>query len=134
MIFGIQILVFLFGLFMIYYSYIHYKRKEFSKNVFVIWETLWIFMSFIVLFPNIFSPITSILNLSSNFNLFVVFGLIFLFSLSYYLFISTKKLEKKIEKLVISIAKNKDDTKWFLQKNLISLYILKYGYQEQCLG
>ena len=107
MLIGVQILVVLFALFMLYYSFIHYKRKEFNKNTFILWEIVWALIIIFVMFPITLFPLASILTLSSTFDLLLVLGLLFLFSLNYYTFILTKKTERKIEKLVRNIAEKK---------------------------
>ena len=52
MILGIQILGVLFGLFMVYYSFLKMKKKEFSNNEFVFWGIVWIIIMLLVLFPH----------------------------------------------------------------------------------
>ena len=53
MVLGIQIAGILFGLFMVYYSFLNYKRKEFSIREFSYWLVLWMFFIVIALFSKI---------------------------------------------------------------------------------
>ena len=39
---GIQILGVLFGFFMMYYTFLQHKRKEFTIKEYISWFTLWV--------------------------------------------------------------------------------------------
>ena len=60
MVLGIQIAGFLFGLFMIYYSFLNYKRREFTVKEFSFWLILWIGFIIVTLFPFVLDPIVKI--------------------------------------------------------------------------
>ena len=99
MISGIQILGILFGLFMAYSCFLHYKRKELIKLEFYLWETLWLVFIIIVIFPNIVNVITKYLGVIRAMDLFTIVAFMFLTSLIFYIYIGNNKLKKKIEEL-----------------------------------
>ena len=109
MVLGIQIAGLLFGLFMIYYSFLKYKRKEFSVKEFGFWLVLWIFFIVISLFPYILDPISKSLKFARTFDLLVILGFLFLILTIFYTYTLAKKNQKQLEAIVreISIRKKK---------------------------
>ena len=109
MVLGIQIAGLLFGLFMVYYSFLKYKRKEFSVKEFGFWLVLWIFFIVISLFPYIFDPISKSLKFARTFDLLVITGFLFLILTIFYTYTLAKKNQKQLEAIVreISIRKKK---------------------------
>ena len=101
---GVQLILLFFGLFMMYVSFVYWKRKLFSNLFFGIWFFIWISFLIFSLFPKILEPILK--------ELFFVramdFGMIISFMILTYLTIDNnvriKKYEEKLEKLVRKIA------------------------------
>jgi hypothetical protein len=108
MILGIQILGLLFGLFMIYYSFLSFKKKEFRKREFVLWMIIWILFIMIALFPNMLNPIISSLSVSRRMDLLIIVGFMFLIGLGFSTYIVARKNRKKIENIVREIAIKKE--------------------------
>jgi len=48
---GIQIVGLIFGLIMIYFSYVYFRRKEFSPRDFIMWGAVWTAFIIAILFP-----------------------------------------------------------------------------------
>lgn len=111
MVLGIQIAGFLFGLFMIYYSYINYNRKEFTIKEFGFWLVLWIIFIVISLFPYILDPIAKSLNFARTFDLLVISGFIYLILSIFYVYTITRKNQKQLEKIVRAMAMKKGKRK-----------------------
>jgi hypothetical protein len=107
MVLGIQVAGFLFGLFMLYYSYLQYKRKEFSINEFGFWIGIWIIFVVISLFPNVLDPIVKNLAFARTFDLLVISGFILIIGMTFYIYTLTKKNSKQIETVVREIALRK---------------------------
>ena len=109
MVLGIQIAGSLFGLFMIYYSFLKYKRKEFTLKEFSSWLILWIIFIVIALFPSILDPVSKSLNFARTFDLLVISGFLFLILTVFYTHALVKKNQRQIEAIVreISIRKKK---------------------------
>ena len=108
MVLGIQIAGFLFGLFMIYYSFLNYKRKEFTTKEFSLWIFLWIIFIIITLFPNFLDPVVKSLSFARAFDLLVISGFIFLIALIFYIYTITRKNQKQLETIVRLIAMKKN--------------------------
>ncbi|MBI5389957.1 DUF2304 domain-containing protein [Candidatus Woesearchaeota archaeon] len=100
MLLGVQIIGVLFGLFMLYYSFLHYKRKEFRGAEFFLWACLWVLFMGVALFPEILDPLTRSLKFARTMDLFIVIGFIFLITLTIRNYIETRKLRMKMETMV----------------------------------
>lgn len=106
---GIQIAGSLFGLFMIYYSFLNYKRKQFTAKEFTFWLFLWIIFILISLFPFLLDPIVKSVGFLRALDLLTISGFIFLIAAIFYTYTLTRKNQKQLEEIVriIAIKKNK---------------------------
>lgn len=105
---GIQVVGILFGLFMIYYSFLNYKKKQFGKAEFGLWLVLWIFFIYVALWPHsIDFVVENIASMQRPLDFFIVMGFIFLIALSFYNYSNNKKNSKMIEKIVAETAMEK---------------------------
>ncbi len=96
----IQLLGIIFGLGMIYFTFVKYKRKELSKQEFVTWQSCWIILIIIAIIPSILDPIIAPLNFYRRLDFFVVIGFFVLLGLGFYNYSTMKKLERRVEILV----------------------------------
>ena len=111
MVLGIQIAGFLFGLFMIYYSFIHYKRKEFTVKEFSFWLVLWMIFIVITLFPFVLDPIVRIGGFFRALDVLIISGFLFLILAIFYTHTITRKNQRQVETIVRAIAMKKDKGK-----------------------
>src|SRR3989344_4885665 len=101
MVLGIQIVGFLFGLFMVYYSFLNYKRKEFTAKEFSFWLGLWSIFSIIAIFPSILDPIVVGIGFLRAFDLLTIGGFLFLITAVFYTYTVVRKNQNKLEKLIL---------------------------------
>jgi len=107
---GIQIVGTVFGLFMIYYSFLNYKKKEFAVGEFLLWLISWSSLIFITLFPNSLNFfVENIFSMGRPLDFFVVIGFLLLITLNFYNYNLNKKNSKIIQKLVQEIAFEKEE-------------------------
>lgn len=104
MILGIQIVAFLFGVFMLYYSFIRFKRKEFTKKEFMLWVLVWMLFIGAVLAPGIFDPFVKKAGFIRLLDVYIITGIMFLIGMVFYTYSITKKSRKEIEEIVRKIA------------------------------
>ncbi len=104
MVLGIQIAGFLFGLFMVYYSFLNYKRKEFSVKEFGFWVFIWIAFIIIALFPYVLDPIAKIGGFFRTLDVLVMSGFIFLIALIFHIYTITRKNQRQLEAIVREMA------------------------------
>jgi hypothetical protein len=102
---GIQIVGLLFGLFMSYYSFLNFKKKNFSQFEFFLWETFWILLMFITLFPDSLNfIIKDILSLSRPLDFFIIVGFLSLILLTYVNYNINKINERKVNKIISKMS------------------------------
>ena len=104
MVLGIQIAGLLFGLFMIYYSFLQYKRKEFTAREFAFWIFVWVSFVIIAIFPNILDPLVKSLNIARTLDLLIIAGFIFMITAIFYTYTVARKIQKKLESVVREMA------------------------------
>lgn len=106
---GVQIAGFLFGLFMLYYSFLNYKKKEFTSREFAFWILLWTLFIIVVVFPVILDPILKPIGILRALDFLVISGFLFMIAMIFYTYSLTKKTQKQVETLVrvLALKKNK---------------------------
>ena len=101
---GIQILGILFGFFMMYYTFLQYKRKEFTIKEYSFWFVFWAFFVVITLFPQFLDPLLATLNIARALDFFIIGGFLFLILVIFYTYTLVRKNQKKLEEVVRNIA------------------------------
>ncbi|MCF7860993.1 DUF2304 domain-containing protein [Candidatus Woesearchaeota archaeon] len=104
MILGIQILGALFGMMMLYISYMNFKRKDFTVVEGLFWMGAWVAFIVVSFFPDIISPLVKTLSLARAMDLFIILGFMFLVASIFYCYTLLRKLQKKMEQIVRKIA------------------------------
>ena len=108
---GIQILGILFGFFMMYYTFLHHKRKEFTMKEYSFWFVFWGGFVIITLFPQILDPVLTTLNIVRTLDLFIIVGFLFLIFITFYTYTIVRKNQRKLEEIVRQIALSKNKSK-----------------------
>lgn len=111
MVLGIQIAGFLFGLFMIYYSFLNYKRREFTAKEFGFWVFLWAAFIIIALFPQVLDPLVKALGFFRALDLLIISGFLFLILAIFYTYTVTRKNQRKIEAIARAMAMKRGKVK-----------------------
>ncbi|MFH1590419.1 MAG: DUF2304 domain-containing protein [archaeon] len=101
---GIQIFGILFGLGLIYLTFLYYKRKEFSVSELVFWMMFALLFISISLFPSILDPIVETFDFARTFDFLVVVGFMVIVGLVFYMFSVVQRTQKKVENLVRTLA------------------------------
>jgi len=94
---GIQILAIIFALWMIYFSYLHFRRGEFKKIEFVLWQVLWVGLVVVVIFPASVKFVLDTFSINRTFDLVVIVGMVVLFGVTFRNYVIVKRMEKKVE-------------------------------------
>jgi len=106
---GIQIIGLLFGLFMIYYTFLSLKRKEFRKGEFAVWAIMWALFLIVTLFPEVLNPIIKTLSVSRRLDFLIIIGFLFLIGLGFSTYVIARKNRKKIEDIVRNVALKEEE-------------------------
>ena len=102
---GIQILGVMFGLMMIYVSFMHSKRKEFTGKETLFWMSVWIGFIVITIYPRAIDVLAKdILNMSRTMDFLIITGFIILTGLLFHVYGVSRKTQKKLESVVRSVA------------------------------
>ena len=102
---GIQVLGVLFGLFMLYLTFLHGKRKEFTNKEGIFWILLWIMFIFISIMPGSLDFIVmDLIGLSRPLDFFIISGFMFLIGSTFYTYTIVRKNQNKVEEIVRKIA------------------------------
>ncbi len=102
---GIQLLGLLFGFLMIYFSFLHYKRREFSGMEFMLWIVFWVMIILVALFPNGLDFIVkNVLSLKGPLDFFIICGFLFLIFISFHNYSLARKNERRLQRLVSELA------------------------------
>lgn len=104
---GIQILGILFGLFMIYYVFLHRKRKELTIKEYSFWVILWILFIILTLFPGLLKPLVKSIGFARTMDFFIVAGFMFLIGSLFYIYLLVRGNQKRLEEIVRKIALEK---------------------------
>jgi len=108
--FWIQFLGVAFGLAMIYFTFVKFKRKELSKLETTMWFTGWILLILVAIIPYALDPIIAPLHFYRRLDFFVVLGFFGLLLIGFYNYSTVKKMEKKLEQYVRREALEKSST------------------------
>jgi hypothetical protein len=102
---GIQIVGLLFGIFMIYITFVNRKRKDFTLKEGLAWIVMWLGIMFVALFPNALDFLVKrTLKLQRPLDFFIIMGFIFMLFISFYTYSLIRKIQRKQEEIVRKIA------------------------------
>ena len=101
---GIQIIGILFGIFMMYYTFLQYKRKEFTIKEYGFWLILWAVFIIITLYPGALDPVLESLSIARALDFFIIIGFLFLIGMIFYTYTIVRKNQKNLEEIVRNIA------------------------------
>ena len=104
MLLGVQIIGVLFGLIMLYITFLHNKRKEFEVSEFLFWTIMWVVFIYITLFPHSLNFAVDSLNFVRTFDFLVVIGFLFVICLGVYNYYISRNNRKRLEPIVRKVA------------------------------
>ncbi|MBN2566813.1 DUF2304 domain-containing protein [Candidatus Woesearchaeota archaeon] len=104
MIYGLQLIGILFGLVMVYITFLFYKRRDYELRGFVAWLGIWLVFLALVLFPSTIYGVMETLRIERTVDFFVIAGFMFFAVLIFKVYDTTKRTQKKVESLVRGFA------------------------------
>lgn len=108
MILGIQIVAILFGLFMVYVTYIRRKKDEFTFKEGLVWILIWVAFMILSFFPRMITSISKdVFDLTRPLDLYIILGFMFMIGVNFYTYSVLRKTQKKIDNVVRKIAISK---------------------------
>jgi hypothetical protein len=100
MLLGIQVIAVLFAIVMIYFTHLYYRRGNYKTKSFALWLCVWLGVIFLLVIPNTLQYIASLLSLSRITDLYTAIAILFLVTMTFYMYTLVKKMERKMEKFV----------------------------------
>ena len=104
MVSGIQLFGAGFALVQAYFTFLHFKRHEFTIRELLAWESLWFGFGLVTIFPEKFRVYAGQLGTLRALDLFSVIGFIVVLSISFYTYVNLDQLRKKFERAVREMA------------------------------
>ena len=102
---GIQIFAVLFAMTMIFFAYVTYKKRDFNALDLIMWFSAWIVFIIITVFPRSVDVLVQKLTLADTMQFLIICGMTFVTALIFYLYKIVRHLQRKLEELVIELAK-----------------------------
>ena len=104
----IQVLALIFVLWMTYFSFLHYRRREFSLWEFAFWQVIWLGLAVVVLFPGPTKFVIEKLNFTRAFDLLTAGGILVLFGATFRNYVLVRRTDRRLEELTRKIALSKE--------------------------
>jgi hypothetical protein len=97
---AVQLLVCLFGLVMVYLSYLGFRRRQFGAGGLSLWLVIWIGLVVVTLVPQVFRPLVQPLRVARLMDLVVILGMLALGAITYRTYAIVQQLRHQLEKAV----------------------------------
>ncbi|MBI2143962.1 DUF2304 domain-containing protein [Candidatus Woesearchaeota archaeon] len=118
MVLGIQVFGTVFGAFMLYMSFLQWKKKQFTLNEWAFWSAFAVLFSVISAFPDIINPLLPQLKLERKLDLFIILGFMFLIASTFYSYRIVRSTQKRLEELVRQLALERAQEPDLFRKNI----------------
>jgi len=103
----LQLVSLIFGLYMLYWSFLSYKKRLFYIRELFFWIVVWSTFILVALFPDTTKLILQTFRINRVMDLLMILALIFLSIVTYRVYIDNRQLTKKLQDLVRQDAINK---------------------------
>jgi hypothetical protein len=100
----IQLIAILIALAALHSTYLYYKRESFTKSEVLFWVLIWIGFILVTAFPRMLSPVVGQLGLQRSMDLIMIIAFIILFGLTFHNYMINHRAERRLEKLIRSLA------------------------------
>ena len=101
---GIQVFGAVFGAFILYMTFLQWKKKEFTINEWIFWSIFAAVFTLISLFPDVLNPLVASLKLERKLDFFIILGFMFLIAATFYTYRVVRRTQKGFEELVRQLA------------------------------
>lgn len=101
---GIQLIGIMFGVFMVYLTFLNHKQNKLTVKEWMVWLGIWVMFEVVTLFPSILNPVLETLNLYRAMDFYISLGFLFLIFITFYIYSTLRSLQQKVEAVVRNIA------------------------------
>lgn len=96
----LQLVSLVFGLYMLYWSFLSYKKRLFYFRELFFWVAVWSTFILVALFPDTTKLVLQTFRINRVMDLLMILALIFLSIVTYRVYIDNRQLTKKLQDLV----------------------------------
>ena len=96
---GVELLGLVFGVVMMYLTYLAFRKKDFVFGDFLLWFLVWLGFSLAVIFPWTLKGFMETFGVVSVVQVFSILGMMFIFVVVFYLYKTVRKSQKKLEEV-----------------------------------
>lgn len=110
MVSGIQLAGIFFALILSYFTFLNYKRREFTIKECIGWLIVWVVFGLVTLFPEQFKILAGNFGAIRALDFFTVGGFMVVLAISFYTYVSLERQRRKLERVIRELAlKDFDD-------------------------
>jgi len=101
MVLTVQLIGIIFGILMMYLTFLHLKRNEFTSKESLAWFGIWVVFILVSLLPTTLDfLVQDVLKLSRRLDFFIITGFMFILGIVYYMYGIIRETQKKVEQVV----------------------------------
>lgn len=101
---GLQVVVILFVLIQCYFTYLHFKRREFTLRECVGWLLIWLAFGAVALWPEFFQVVSTQFGAIRSLDFFTIVGFVIVLTISFYTYVQVDRLRKRFERIVRELS------------------------------
>ena len=101
---GIQIIGLIFALGQSYFTFLHFKREEFTLREALGWIVIWLSFAAVTLFPDVFKVVSGNFGALRLLDFFTIIGFIVVLSISFYTYVNLDRLRRKLERAIRELS------------------------------
>jgi len=101
---ALQIISVFFSVSILFFTYIHYKRKDFSTKEMLMWTLVWVSFIGVSIFPQLISPYAQKFGFARLMDFIAIMAFVVLFIILFHNYLMVHRLEKRIEILIRKLA------------------------------
>lgn len=101
---ALQLVSIFFGLYMLYWCFLIYKKRLIYIRELVFWAVIWMLFMVVVIFPESTRSILQTFKISRTMDLLMILTFVVLWFITFRNYIENKQLKKKLQDLVREVA------------------------------
>ena len=105
---SVQILAILFVLWMTYFTFLHFRRKEFTFWEYAFWQAVWLGLAVVVIFPKSTSFITRTFGFYRALDFLTVGAIVILLGVTFRNYVLLRRLQRQLEDTIRKLALTKE--------------------------
>jgi len=101
---ALQLFSIFFGLYMLYWCFLVYKKKLICIRELIFWVVVWLSFMVVVIFPDLTKSILQTFKINRTMDLLMILTFVILWFITFRNYTENKQLKKKLQDLVRTVA------------------------------